>query len=66
MAEKIQFNLFLDRKLVKVVRRAAVEAEKGVSDFVADILITHFDREKRIASQVEELMAQRLKAEGSS
>ena len=59
MAEKAQFNLFLDRKLVKAVKRAALEADKGTSDFVAEILITHFDRERRIAEQVEQLLAKK-------
>lgn len=59
MVDKSQFNLYLDKKLVKAVKRAALEADKGTSDFVAEILITHFDREKRIADQVEALLAKK-------
>ena len=66
MAEKTQFNLYLDRKLVKAVKRAALEADKGTSDFVAELLVTHFEREKRLADQVEALMAERLKREGTT
>jgi hypothetical protein len=59
MVHKAQFNLYLDKKLVKAVKRAALEADKGTSDFVAEILITHFEREKRIADQVEQLLAKK-------
>ena len=62
MADKVQFNLYLDRKLVKAVKRAALEADKGTSDFIAEILITHFEREKRLADQVEALLAARKEA----
>lgn len=59
MVDKTQFNLYLDKKLVKAVKRAALEADKGTSDFVAEILITHFDREKRLADRVEQLLAEK-------
>lgn len=44
MADKKQFNLYLDEDLVKRIKHAAVDAEMRLSDFVAAVLIAHLDQ----------------------
>ncbi len=61
MADKTQFNLYVDRALAREVRHAAVAADKRLSDYVAEVLAAHLERERRIADQVGELLAGRLK-----
>lgn len=41
MSDKKQFNLYLDERLIKRVKHAAIEAEMRLSDFVAAVLEQH-------------------------
>ena len=67
MADKTQFNLYLDRDLVREVRLAAVSADMKVSDFVAEVLAARLDRDRRVADRVSQLFAERhsQEADGS-
>lgn len=60
MADKIQFNLYLDRNLVREIRLAAVAADMKVSDYVAEVLNARLDRDRRVADRVSELFSERL------
>ena len=66
MADKIQFNLYIDRDLVKAIKRSAIEADKRPSDHVADIIAAHLDRQRRVAEQVELMMAKKHGDDGAA
>ncbi len=40
-------NLYLDEDLIKRAKHAAIESEKRLSDFVAEVLQTHLDEFER-------------------
>jgi len=60
MAAKKQFNLYLDEDLIKAVKHSAIEADKRMSDHVADILMVHFDMKKRVSARMAEIRADQV------
>lgn len=42
--EKSQMNLYLDTDLIARIKHAAIDEEKRLSDFVADVLERYLDR----------------------
>ena len=66
MADKMQFNLYIDRDLVKAIKRSAIEADKRPSELVAEIIAAHLDRERRISEQVELMLAKKHGDDGAA
>lgn len=56
MQNKKQLNLYLDEDLIKGIRHAAIEADKRLSDYVAEILTAHLDVKKRVSNRIAEIL----------
>ena len=56
MADKKQLNLYLEEDLIKGIRHAAVEADRRLSDYVAEILTAHLDVKRRVSNRIAEIL----------
>ena len=57
MTEKKQLNLYLDEDLIKAVKHSAIEADKRLSDFVADALSAHLKMRQRVSDRMAEILS---------
>ena len=54
---KKQFNLYIEEDVIRRLRHSAVDAGQSISDHVAEMLVTHLEREQRASEYVKKLFA---------
>lgn len=56
MSAKKQFNLYLDEELIKAVKHSAIEADRRLSDYVAEVLTSHLELRRRVSDRMAQIL----------